>query len=209
MSSIALGLLLVALVGWAYRKRPIALAVWLTILFIVFVLIGGDRDLPDSSSSQPQTTNVDIGSIGRDEVAVESESMPDEAGVIDRTLLIPPGMRAREYIARLKEQGEPYPLDEARDKAAAYQEDGSLADAYLLYFFAAREGHGPSMLEIARLNDPRYFKPDNALLDEPDAVQALKWYRLAQQAGDEQAVASLESLRGWAEDEAAFIGTGN
>lgn len=180
---------------------------------IVYVLIGGDRGPSRESDSEvsdipaQEVTIVDDSASAEDTVAVESdtsnETLADGVGVIDRALLIPPGMRAREYIAQLREQGTPYPLDEANDKAAGYQADGSLADAYLLYFFAAREGHANSMLEMARINDPRFFKPDNALLDEPDAIQALKWYRRAQQSDVAEAGSLLESLRIWAEAESA------
>ncbi len=170
---------------------------------ILFVLVGGDREAPQVEETSTISRVDDAGTISRSDAVVESEPLADEAGVIDRNLLIPPGMRAREYVAQLKEQGKPYPLDEAKQKAEAYQDDGSLADAYLLYFFAAKEGHTASMLQMAKINDPRYFQPATALLDEPDAVQALKWYRMAQQSGDEQAAVSLESLRGWAETEAA------
>lgn len=171
---------------------------------ILYVLIGGDRE-PGRENTAVQTGNVteETGTIIRDEMVSGSDPLAEEVGSINRSLLIPPGMRAREYVAQLKEQGKPYPLGEAREKAVAYQQDGSLADAYLLFFFAAREGHAPSMLEMARLNDPRYFKPDNALLDEADPVQALKWYRQARDSGDTQASNELTSLRSWAETGAA------
>jgi C4-dicarboxylate transporter DctM subunit len=43
--SIALGALLTALVGWAYKKRPIALGIWLALLFIIFILFGGTASI--------------------------------------------------------------------------------------------------------------------------------------------------------------------
>ena len=167
---------------------------------ILFVLIGGDREPSRGESASPAEV---ADNLTDSQPQTVTETLPEGTGTIDRALLIPPGMRAREYIAQLREQGKPYPLDEVRSKASGYQLDGSLADSYLLYFFAAREGDSQAMLEIARLNDPRYYKPDNALLDEPDAVQALKWYRLAQQSDVPEASELLASLRDWAEAEAA------
>ena len=172
------------------KRNPL---LWIGLIMaglIVFVLIGGDREPGRTDADEPEATATILPDTDQPESIADSgtdtQVITEGTGIIDRALLIPPGMRAREYIAQLREQGKPYPLDEANDKAASYQNDGSLADAYLLYFFAAKEGHTPSMLEMARLNDPRYFQPNTALLDEPDAVQALKWYRLAQEAGDEQ-----------------------
>ncbi len=195
------------------KRNPL---LWIGVIMaglIVYVLISGDRGPSredDTSLTEVPSENVTIveeSTFAEDSPAVEpdnsTEALPEGTGIIDRALLIPPGMRAREYIAQLREQGMPYPLDEASEKAATYQNDGSLADAYLLYFFAAREGHASSMLEMARINDPRFFKPDNALLDEPDAIQALKWYRLAQQSNVAEAASLLESLRAWAETESA------
>ena len=182
------------------KRNPLLWIGLIMVGLILYVLIGGDRE-PSRGDAVPPATVADSSSDSQDEIV--AESLADGTGTIDRALLIPPGMRAREYIAQLREQGKPYPLDEARDKASAFHQDGSLADSYLLYFFAAREGDAQSMLEIARLNDPRYFKPDNALLDEPDAVQALKWYRLAQQSDAPEASGMLASLRDWAEAEAA------
>ncbi len=189
------------------KRNPL---LWIGVIMaglIVYVLISGDREPTRSGSIEPDVSatilpdSEEAGPVT--EAGSENAVITEGTGVIDRALLSPPGMRAREYIAQLREQGTPYPLDEANEKAATYQSDGSLADAYLLYFFAAREGHASSMLEMARINDPRFFKPDNALLDEPDAIQALKWYRLAQQSNVTEAANLLESLRSWAETESA------
>ena len=62
-----------------------------------------------------------------------------------------------------------------------------MADAYILYFFAARNGHGPSALRLGMMADPAYHDAYREVLAEPDLFQSLKWYRQAKAAGVEEA----------------------
>ncbi len=174
------------------RRNPLAWIVVIVIGLILFVFLGGDRrdvSVPDKVEDSPVVATVS-----------------SSEGTIERSMLLPPGMRAREYIAQIRTAGKPYPLAQVYDKAQDFQHEGSLADAHLLYFFAARENHLPAIMVMARLSDPVLFQAENSLLDEADAIQAFKWYSKAAELGQPAAAESIGKLRQWAQDAAA---TGN
>ncbi len=131
--------------------------IWMVLVvagLVAFVFLSGDREGP----GQAQT----------------SDSNP-ESGTIERSLLIPPGMRAREYIRQVRKDGKPYPLDVIFEKADQHMQDGSLADAHLLYFFAAREDHLQSLMVMGEMSDPTLFRAEDSLLDHADVIQSYKW----------------------------------
>ena len=161
------------------------------------MFLSGDREDP---LAPPEI--VDVGDLEIDQND-EVDSSEPAAGTIDRSLLVPPGMRAREYISQLRSAGKPYPLSQVYDRAQGYQNEGSLADAHLLYFFAAREAHLPAMMMMAEMADPQLFRAEDSLLDQADLVQAHKWYRKAAQQGQPEAAARLDALRTWATAAAA------
>ena len=174
------------------RRNPLTWIVVIVIGLILFVFLGGDRrdvSVPDKVEDSPVV-----------------ETVSSSEGTIERSMLLPPGMRAREYIAQIRTAGKPYPLAQIHDKAQDFQHEGSLADAHLLYFFAARENHLPAMMMMAQLADPVLFQAENSLLDEADAIQAFKWYSKAAELGQPAAAESIGKLRQWAKDAAA---TGN
>lgn len=192
----------------APRRNPLMWIALVVIGLILFVFLNGDRRDPVSSGDtenaivelDPADAAGDLDAAVEDPDLVEGEST---AGTIQRALLVPPGMRAREYISQLRAAGKPYPLSEVYDKAQTYRMEGSLADAHLLYFFAARENHLPAMMMMAEMADPGKFRAEDSLLDQADLVQAYKWYRKAADLGQVDAAARLESLRDWAADAAA------
>ena len=149
---------------------------------ILFVFFGGER--------------------GQSMISRNTDSSEDTAGTIERNLLVPPGLRAREYIEQLRDNGKPYPLDNAYDKAEQYLAEGSLADAHLLYFFAAREDHLPAIMKMAEMADPTLFQAQDSLLDHADIIQAYKWYQKAADLGHQAAVARVDGLPQWATAEA-------
>ncbi len=164
------------------RKNPliwIAIAVALVILFLV---VGGER--------------------GQSRLDPSPEEPVETAGTIERSLLVPPGMRARQYIEQLRAEGADFPLQEIHQKALRYSSEGSLADAHLLFFFAARENHLPSILVMAEMSDPTRFRAQDSLLDHADVVQAYKWYQRAADLGDATALARVDELQSWARDAA-------
>ncbi|HEX6995106.1 MAG TPA: hypothetical protein VF339_13255 [Gammaproteobacteria bacterium] len=114
------------------------------------------------------------------------------------------GEQARETIAELREESEAGrpDLDEAFARAEAHREAGELADAQLLYFFAARNGHAQAAFRLATSYDPLHHDPETSLLDEPDPFQAFKYYMQALEGGVTEAQARLDALHAWAEREA-------
>jgi TPR repeat protein len=133
----------------------------------------------------------------------DANATTDSVGTIERSLLVPPGMRARQYIAKLRSAGKPYPLSEIFEKAQQYRGEGSLADAHLLYFFAAREDHLAAMMTMGEMSDPVLFRAEDSLLDQADAVQAYKWYSKAVELGQPFASRRLDDLGYWANKAAA------
>lgn len=162
------------------RRRPNPL-IWISLIvigMILYIFLASGRDGPIEATRE--ITPVDNG------------------GEIERSLLIPPGMRARQYIAQIREGNRPYPLAEVFEKGSAYQAEGSLADAHLLYFFSAREGFLPAIMKMGEMADPGYFRAEDSLLDEADVIQAYKWYKKAAKQGHEPATERVKNLQLWA-----------
>ena len=109
------------------------------------------------------------------------------------------GDTARTIIDSLRQASAGPDYAEALARAREFQADERLADAQLLYFFAARGGHAPAAFELASLYDPNHHPGDDSLLQDPDPFQAYKWYQQALEAGHEQAAQRLEELRAWTE----------
>jgi hypothetical protein len=109
------------------------------------------------------------------------------------------GDSAREIIAELSsgESGADYA--QAYERAQEFQADGRSADAMLLYFFAARGGHAAAAFDLATFHDPNHHAETSSLMAEPDAFQAYRGYRQAEEAGHETASERLTELRAWAE----------
>lgn len=104
-----------------------------------------------------------------------------------------PGAEARALVARLRANPPP-DLAHAFEAAQQYQAEGRLEDAYLLLFFAAREGHGPAALNLAKKFDPATFEP-GGLFEQPDELQSYKWYRAAIEAGISEAKQPMKKLQ--------------
>ena len=192
----------------APRRSPLIWIVLVVVGLILFVFLSGERgDLP--ASLKNTQTPVDVseeGTLAEDVVAEDAAGSEAVAGTINRSLLVPPGMRARQYIEQLRAAGEPYPLSQAFEKARKFRDEGSLADAHLLYFFAAREDHLPAIMTMGEMSDPMLFRAEDSLLDQADAIQAYKWYHKAAQLGQPSASGRLDELGRWASEAAA---TGN
>lgn len=161
-------------------RRPNPL-IWISLIvvgMILYIFLASDRDGPMS--------------------AVSEAKQVDNGGEIERSLLIPPGMRARQYITRIREGDKPYPLAEVFGKGSGYQNEGSLADAYLLYFFSAREGYLPAIMKMGEMADPAFFLAEDSLLDHADVIQAYKWYKKAAMQGHGPAIERVKNLQLWA-----------
>lgn len=105
-----------------------------------------------------------------------------------------PGGKARKIIADLRRSPNP-DLDQAFQMAEAFRLEGKLTDAHLLYFYAAREGHGPAAMVLARQADPATHESSDSLLAAADVLQANKWYSRALAAGIAEAEEPLRALR--------------
>lgn len=176
------------------RRNPL---IWVALAvagLIIFVFINGERGGSTLVSKQIE--------ISEPEAISEPADEGTASGSIERSLLVPPGMRARQYIEQVRANGKPYPLAQAVEKAQEYLREGSLADAHLLFFFAAREEHLPAVMQMAEMSDPTLFRAEDSLLDHADVIQAYKWYQKAASLGQQEAVARLENLQQWASDEA-------
>jgi hypothetical protein len=113
----------------------------------------------------------------------------------------PAGSAARRLIAELRASGDANPqaaYDEARRQARA----GRAEDAYLLDFYAARQGHGAAAMSLGTQADPAHWQPGGALAAAAPE-QALKWYREAERAGHPEAKKHLSALRRWVEQAAS------
>ena len=193
------------------RRNPLIWIALIVIGLILFVVLNGDRGTsltPTDASPAADTSSVvengevtDVGSIAEDSAS------NDTGGTIDRSLLVPPGMRARQYIDQLRLEGAPYPFPEILAKADQYQLQGSLADAHLLYFFGAREGNLPAIMKMGEMSDPNLFLAQDSLLDHADAIQAYKWYRKAALMGHQPAADRVINLHQWAQIESRLGNT--
>ena len=166
----------------APKRNPLFWIIFVVIGLIAFLFFGSERNAPVASSAK----------------TVNSELSGQLSGKIDRNLLVPPGMRARQLIEQLRAEETSIPFESTFEKAIAYQHEGSLADAHLLLFFCAREGYQPAMMKMAELSDPTLFRANDSLLDEADAIQSYKWYQKLAEAGESAADERIRNLRQWA-----------
>jgi len=105
------------------------------------------------------------------------------------------GENARLVISNLKRQDKDPDMDVLFKQAEQYHAAGNPTDAYLLYFYLAKKGHGPSAMALAVASDPIYYTRSGALNSKPDPYQAFKWYRRAVKAGVPQAQKNLDNLK--------------
>ncbi len=179
----------------AKRHNPL---LWISLIvagLIIYVLMGSER------SNQTAVREVEqVGQVERVEQTgpIELVGQVETGKEIERGLLIPPGMRARQYIAEIRKKGVPYPFASIYDKGSSFQNEGSLADAHLLYFFSAREGYLPAMMKMGEMSDPTLFRAENSLLDHADAIQAYKWYQKAAAQGHAPGTDGVNNLLQWA-----------
>lgn len=167
------------------------IAIVAIVTIIAIMLVPGEEeepieDLPPLNTQQQSLLPED------DQSAQTAATEQDSAAKKTPAGPLAPGAAARQLIAQLRSQT-PLDLEKAYAAAQEHQAAGRLDDAYLLYFFAAREGHGDAAMALGKQVDPAHFA-ETGLFDRPDEIQAHKWYTLAKQAGVEQAQASLSSL---------------
>jgi TPR repeat protein len=111
------------------------------------------------------------------------------------------GDTARNAIAKLQAQSKP-DYDAAYQQGQAFQKDGQLADAQLMYFYAARGGQADAAFALGTMNDPNHFSPESSLMKKPDPFQAYKWYKQASDGGVAAAADRLAALHDWTKKQA-------
>lgn len=140
----------------------------------------------DTAASAPQTAKQETSA---EEPPTEVETKPLLAGEA-----------ARKLISELR-KATTIDTETAYQQAVDFEAQNKGEDAYLLYFFAAREGHGNAALRMARLADPT--QQSDHPLAKPDQAQAIKWYQKSLDAGVEAARAPLTELKTIVETAAA------
>ncbi len=107
----------------------------------------------------------------------------------------PPGDLARVVIAEFKKKKGPTNLQQLLKSANEFSTKAMHADAYLLYFFAAKQGSSSAALVLAKMHDPAHYSQQTSMMDQPDLVQAYKWYQQAARGGQATAQKALNNFR--------------
>ena len=179
------------------RSGPWKLIIIVAVITLIGVwLVPDDTPQDDASVAMPPersktvVTSAQPPSLLGDGPTAETAEAGDIAAVaVDDH----PGARARAIINRLRAQGN-VDLDKVIAAAKKSQIAGELADAYLLYFYAAREGSTTAALELGKQADPATRDPLSSVFENPDFNQAHKWYQMAARGGDAEAGDRLRDL---------------
>ncbi len=160
---------------------------------VIKPLDGGDSELPplDAVSSIRPLEEIET------ETAIESSKSDDSPKTSDNKVVSkqekPEGDNVRVLIAQLRKDGAES-SQKAYEEAEKKRRVGDNENAYLLYFFAARHGHGDAALVLGTMADPAYYTSVTSALTAPDSAQAIKWYKKAINAGNNDAKKKLADL---------------
>ncbi|MEO5342514.1 MAG: hypothetical protein H7842_04095 [Gammaproteobacteria bacterium SHHR-1] len=132
---------------------------------------------PPGQDAQPGQFTPDLG------------RQPIEQGSADE------GNQARALIDDVRNRGNTADPEALFAQAGTFIQEGKLADAYLIYFYLAKQGHGPATLTLAEMADPAYYDPRTSFYEAPDFAQAHKWYLQAIMLGEDRAEAQLRDLK--------------
>ena len=177
------------------------IAIVAVVTVVAILLVPGEEEPAEPELPPAPAVEKSLLSEGAEQATDIAEQEGTEQADTQTTGPLPPGGAARKLIEELR-SNPPLDLDKAFEAAQQHQSEGRLDDAYLLYFFAARESHGPAAMTLAQQLDPANFSNDG-LFDKADEMQAHKWYKRASDAGVEQATESLNQLRQRVESAAA------
>ena len=183
------------------RSGPWKLIVIVVVITLIGVwLVPDDEPSDEVSTAQPQgpATGTDTrppSLLGGDKEDPQTADARADAPV-DSTAVVDdrPGAKARALIRQMRAQGD-IDLDAVIAAARKSQIAGELADAYLLYFFAAREGSLDAALELGKQADPATRDPLSSVFENPDFNQAHKWYKMAAGGGSTEARNRLQDLQ--------------
>ena len=104
---------------------------------------------------------------------------------------------ARTLITELRTASNP-DYNKAYNAGETLRKKGQLDQAYILYFYAAREGHANAAYRLGQFADNIISKTTY----RPNATQAIKWYHNAKKAGVNEAADTLDALKRYYEDKA-------
>jgi TPR repeat protein len=186
-----------------HRSGPWKLiALVAAVTFIGVLLVPGEA---------PQQKTEAISVPGQaDDTVTERPSLLDRPQTAEPDAALPtaadqgqrPGVKARQWIADLRQRNE-YDTERVFEVARQTQAQGEQTDAYLLYFFAARDGHAGAALALGTQADPAHRDPDNSVFEQADLSQAFKWYKAAAERGNAEAGQRLSALQKTVQDLAA------
>ena len=173
---------------------------WILIAAVIALTLLAIWLVPDQTPPRPALPPLPT----QPTTTAETPEPPGEAGETPEPvgdIPVTEGEVARQFIAAQRATGT-VDLPTAYTEAERLRAAGQLADAWLLHFYAARQGHAPSALVLGTLSDPTYRDAGMGTLEVSDPQQALKWYRVAADAGDAEAARRLQNLRNRIEREA-------
>lgn len=175
---------------------------WVLIILIIVAigialwLVPEQQDPALATSAKKSVPAPELQPVPKPELQtkLESEIKPEPEAEPEPRVEIQagPGERAREIIARLREEAGN--ADKAFAEAQRQQEAGHFEDAYLLHFYAGKQGHAEAALILGTQVDPVHFDPGNGVLRQADPGQAYKWYRVAADNGNGEAESRLATL---------------
>jgi len=178
----------------------------LIIIVVVLTLIGlwlvpGDKPAEDPAVAIPPADvpkQADAPTapslLASDPAGEQTKVQPAPAPTVEPAVVDDrPGARARALITRVRAEGG-VDLDQVVAAAQQAQIAGELSDAYLLYFYAAREGSAAAALELGKQADPASRDPLSSVFEGPDLSQAHKWYQAAARSGNTEARDRLADL---------------
>ena len=171
---------------WGRPKRR-ASAIWLVALLVVVAMTGIWIYILDSGVEKATKTQALV-----QPAAVETEQAAPERII---QTLPREGDAARAVIAEIRNAESSPSLDDVYMKSREFRTTGHYADAHLLLFFNARQGHAASALALGKMYDPKYHSAANSIVDQPDIAQAYKWYSFAASADDPVAQNHLIELK--------------
>jgi len=159
----------------------------------------GGSALPPLDSGTSDLPPLETGSAIRPLDEIEADSSEGSTEPSDKKAISKPVMTdgndvdVRSLIAQLRKDGAGS-SQKAYDEAEKRRRVGDNENAYLLYFFAARHGHGDAALVLGTMADPNYYTSITSALTAPDLAQAIKWYKKAVNAGNDGAKNNLADL---------------
>lgn len=164
---------------------------WLVISLVIAVTVVAVLMVPDAREEAEDIPSP--AALPEPSPATEAETSPAEAETaVTESGSARDGDAARRYLAEAAVEG--LTGDAIFSRAGEFVAQGQLADAWLLYFKASKDGHAGAAMALAEQADPQFFKAGETVLSQPDVVQAHKWYLQAQRSGSELAGQRLQQL---------------